>query len=160
MSRHTRRGVWYPIQSFNNKQEIDFSEVTFGIETSKLSDKQLIYKLTNSIKAKSIDINSKQREKLHLAAVIVNNFTNHLFTQASLFCKDNRLSFDLLRPLIRETYSKIDEISPHDAQSGPALRNDKNTLKRHLELIKDPVLKKVYATLTSAILKHHLNEKL
>ena len=160
LSRHTRRGVWYPIQSFNNKQEIDFSEVTFGIETSKLSDKQLIYKLTNSIKAKSIDINSKQREKLHLAAVIVNNFTNHLFTQASLFCKDNRLSFDLLRPLIRETYSKIDEISPHDAQSGPALRNDKNTLKRHLELIKDPVLKKVYATLTSAIQKHHLNEKL
>ena len=157
---HKRRGVWYPIQSFNDQQEIDFSEVTFGIETNKLSDKQLIYDLTKSIEAKPIDINSEQREKLHLAAVIVNNFVNHLLTQASLFCGDNELSFDLLRPLIRETFNKIDEISPQKAQSGPAIRNDKNTLKRHLELIKNPVLKKVYATLTSAIQKHHLNEKL
>ena len=61
-----------------------------------------------------------------------------MFTQASLFCKDNELSFNLLRPLIRETFNKIDEISPQKAQSGPAIRNDKNTLKRHLELIKNP----------------------
>jgi hypothetical protein len=83
-----------------------------------------------------------------------------LFTQASLFCEDNELSFDLLRPLIRETFNKIDKISPEEAQSGPAIRNDKNTLKRHLELIKNPELKKVYKTLTASIKNYYLNEKL
>ena len=83
-----------------------------------------------------------------------------MYKSQFLFCKDNDLSFDLLSPLIRETFNKIDEISPQKAQSGPAIRNDKNTLKRHLELIKNPVLKKVYSSLTTAIQKHHLNEKL
>jgi|TARA_B110000285_G_scaffold47856_1_gene54063 predicted short-subunit dehydrogenase-like oxidoreductase (DUF2520 family) len=157
---HKRRGVWYPIQSFSNQKNIDFSVLTFGVETNNPSDKQLVLNLTKSIEAKAIDLNSDQREKLHFAAVMVNNFTNHLFTQAALFCEENNLSFNLLRPLIQETVDKIDILSPQDAQTGPALRNDQSTLKRHLELIKNPTLKAVYTTLTAAIQKHHGSEKL
>ena len=62
--------------------------------------------------------------------------------------------------MIQETVDKIDILSPQDAQTGPALRNDQSTLKRHLELIKNPTLKAVYTTLTAAIQKHHGSEKL
>ena len=146
-----RAGVFYPLQSFSENKDVDFSKISFGIESKIRTDINLLKKLAKSIKASVFEINSQQRQKLHLAAVLVNNFTNHLFVEAADICKKNDLSFNLLKPMIRETFEKIETLSPEDAQTGPAIRRDEKTIIKHLKLIKSPYLKSIYKLFTSAI---------
>ena len=160
LSNQKRKGVLYPIQTFSENREIDFSKFFFGIEASQKKDLSILIKLTDLLNTKYILMDSNQREALHLAAVLVNNFTNYLFTEAKKICASHQLSFDLLLPLIKETIDKFEVLLPKDAQTGPAIRNDQHTIEKHLDLIRDPVLKKIYLTLTSAIQNHYGNKKL
>jgi hypothetical protein len=87
-----------------------------------------------------------------VAAVIVSNFTNHLYALAEDYCRKEGLDFKQLIPLIGETAERIESLSPKNAQTGPALRHDEETIKKHLDLLKDhPQLKKIYELLTSSI---------
>lgn len=150
-----RAGVFYPVQSFSQNRTIDFSTVPLGIETKNTTDYKLLDQLAKSLGAQAFALNTKQREQLHLAAVLANNFSNHLFAEAAAICEDNNLPFKLLKPLIRETVNKLETLNPKEAQTGPALRNDQKTLDKHLELIKKPQLKEIYKILTSAIQKNN-----
>ncbi|MEK9613206.1 MAG: DUF2520 domain-containing protein [Flavobacteriaceae bacterium] len=150
-----RKGVFYPIQSFSENRVIEFSKVPIGIETKKPEDQPLLQLLAESLGAQSILLDSKQREQLHLAAVLVNNFTNHLFTEAANLCEKNNLPFELLMPLIQETVQKLQTHSPKAAQTGPAIRNDIKTINKHLQLIDKPHLKEIYKVVTSAIQKNY-----
>jgi hypothetical protein len=65
-------------------------------------------------------------------------------------------SFDLLEPLIIETISKAIESGPENSQTGPAFRNDKNTIEKHLELLSfSPELQILYKELTLSIIKYY-----
>ena len=64
----------------------------------------ILKKLAKLIGSKSFPLDSSQREQLHLAAVLVNNFTNHLFAEADLICEQNNLPFDLLLPLVKKKF--------------------------------------------------------
>jgi len=100
----------------------------------------------------NIPIIIEERKKLHLAAVVVNNFVNHLYALAESYCNNEGIDFNLLLPLIKETAERLNYISPSQSQTGPALRNDKETIKAHLELLKKyPHLKKIYETFTDSI---------
>ena len=101
-------------------------------------------------------INSQQRKQLHIAAVIVNNFTNHLYYLSDELLKKNGMHLDLLKPLITETAAKIDTLTPFEAQTGPASRKDVHTINEHLSLLaNNQELQELYAQLTESILKHH-----
>jgi hypothetical protein len=76
-------------------------------------------------------------EALHVAAVFVNNFTNHLYTIGNKICEENQVPFDILKPLILETAHKIMTISPNEAQTGPAKRNDITTIEAHQLFLSD-----------------------
>jgi predicted short-subunit dehydrogenase-like oxidoreductase (DUF2520 family) len=152
-----RAGVFYPLQSFSKDRNIDFSKTPVCVESKIKTDLDILKNLAKSIKSSVFDMNSKQREQLHLAAVIVNNFTNHLFLEAAEICKKNSLSFELLKPIIKETFEKLETLSPKDAQTGPALRRDKKTINKHLKLIESPDLRSIYKVFTLAIQKK--NEK-
>ena len=160
LSRHKRRGVFYPIQSFSPERIINFSGLPIGIEASEKNDLKHLELLVKTLNAKTVYLDSKQRKAIHLAAVLVNNFTNHLFTKAAQVCRQNELPFDLLKPLIHETINKLDELSPYEAQTGPALRNDTETLKAHSKIIQNKELKSIYSLLSQTIMTHHSNEKL
>ena len=155
-----RKGVFYPIQSFSNNQKIDFSTIPFGIEASIPEDQELLIQLVSFLGASYQLLSSSQRETLHLAAVLVNNFTNHLLTQAAALCTSQKLSFELLQPLLLETVQKQEKLTPLQAQTGPALRKDQKTINRHLKLIENKDLEKIYKTLTASIQKFYENEKL
>ena len=75
----------------------------------------------------------RPRLKYHLAATLVNNFTNYLFTVAENFCKKKNISFAILQPLMEETVMRMRNISPAATQTGPAIRNDRLTLEKHRE---------------------------
>ena len=146
-----RAGVFYPIQTFSEDSNINFSKIPIGIESKQIQDLIHLKKLTKLIGTKSFLINSSQREHLHLAAVLVNNFSNHLFVEAEIICRQNNLSFDLLKPLLKETIEKLNNLSPKQSQTGPAIRNDNETISKHIKLITKDRLKEIYKVLTSAI---------
>ena len=149
--KRDRAGVFYPIQTFSKSIDVNFTEIFIGLESKNSKDLIILKKLAKLVGSKSFDLNSSQREQLHLAAVLVNNFTNHLFAEANLICKKNNLPFDLLLPLIKETVQKVEKLSPKNSQTGPASRNDSETISKQIKLITNSRLKKIYKVLTSAI---------
>jgi predicted short-subunit dehydrogenase-like oxidoreductase (DUF2520 family) len=94
----------------------------------------------------------ESRMKLHLVAVIVSNFTNHLYALAEEYCKKEGIDFKELYPLIEETATRLKTLSSINTQTGPAVRNDEETINKHLEMLQShPRLKKVYQFLTENI---------
>ena len=100
-------------------------------------------------------VNSDQRASLHLAAVFVNNFTNQLYRIAHEITESQGAEFDMLKPLILETARKVQDMSPYKAQTGPAKRNDKKTIKKHLKALDNEHHKAIYKLLTESIKKTH-----
>ncbi len=150
LNNRFNRGVFYPLQTISKNKKLNFKKVPICLEAEKNSDLKLLNKLAKLISTKVYTINSEQRKSLHVSAVFVNNFTNHLYKIASDICKERDVPFDILKPLILETAKKIKKISPKEAQTGPAKRNDKNTIEAHLKMLNDEQ-KTIYKILTKSI---------
>ncbi len=146
-----RKGVFYPLQTLSKEKIIDYNSIPFCIETEQENDLLLLKKLASLLSNNVYNITSKQRNVLHVAAVFVNNFTNYLFSIGNDICNKNNIPFEILHPLILETAKKIGEVTPDLAQTGPAIRNDINTIKRHQKILTDSSQKDIYKTLTKAI---------
>lgn len=149
-------GVFYPLQTFTRNKEISFSEVPFCIEgndeetSNRLAD--LAKRLSNNVH----HIDSPDRRYLHLAAVMVNNFTNHIYHIAGDILENRNFDFNLLLPLIKETADKAKTIAPEKAQTGPAKRNDISTITEHEKmLIEYPEYRKLYSLISSQISKKY-----
>ena len=155
MDKKNRRGVFYPLQTFSKNTEIDFATVPICLETLDKADYHLLKSVASAISDHTKRVNTEQRAALHLAAVFVNNFTNQLFRIAQEITESKSTEFDLLKPLIFETAKKVQELSPYRAQTGPAKRNDKKTIKRHLKLLENDHHKEIYKLLTESIKKTH-----
>ncbi len=151
LPKENRKGVLYPLQTFSTGRKIDFNTVPICIEAEDENDLKLLKKLAGTISESIFEISSGQRNSLHLAAVFVNNFTNHLYTIGQDICKENELPFDLLKPLLLETAEKIGDLPPIDAQTGPARRKDQNTIDNHLKQLRHKNQKEIYKALTRSI---------
>ena len=155
-----KRGVLYPLQSFSKAAELDFANVPICIETIDKKSYPLLKQVAVSLGSPTKRINSDQRRVLHLAAVFVNNFTNQLYRIGHEITESEGAEFDLLKPLILETATKIQDISPFKAQTGPAKRNDKKTIKKHLKTLESDHHKSIYELLTNSIKYTHGRKKL
>ena len=129
----TRRGVFYPLQTFSKTSAVNMAKVPICIEASNKEDVKLLQTLGSAISQSVIEVSTEQRKTLHLAAVFCNNFTNHMYHIGEHLCKKEGLPFDLLIPLIEQTTTKIQTTDAFTAQSGPARRHDTETLARHLK---------------------------
>lgn len=153
LSKHNRRGVFYPLQTFSKSRDILFQEVPICIEAENYEDLEMLRKLASFISEKVVEISSEEREKIHLAAVFVNNFVNYLYSVSEDIMIKNNLDFNILKPLIIETAAKLEQLSPKAAQTGPAKRHDFKTIEKHLHLLENSEHKTIYKILTDAILK-------
>lgn len=144
------KGVFYMLQTFSKDKKVDFSKVPFCLEAKNEKCYKLLENLAKLIGNKIYNINSQQRVALHTAAVFVNNFTNHLLKNGKDICDTYNIPFEILHPLIFETAEKIKYLSPAQAQTGPAIRNDEITIKNHLNLL-DENQQKIYKLLTKSI---------
>lgn len=149
-----RTGVFYPLQTFSRSQKaLDFEEIPLCIEATDLDTEAKLVKLGQEISSIVYLVDSTERRVLHLSAVFACNFTNHLLALAHDLTDAHDLEFDLLRPLIQETFRKA-MAAPHpaDVQTGPARRNDQKTIDTHLQLLKgQPQLMEIYELLTESI---------
>lgn len=159
LNKNNRTAVFYPLQTFSKDSELDFTKIPLCLETENLDDMNTLKSIVNYLGCKYYEIDSNQREKLHLAAVFVNNFTNHMFTIAKTITDDSSIDFDILKPLISETVNKIYKLDPKDAQTGPAVRKDEKTINKHIQDLKSKEHRELYRLLTSLI-NNLANEKL
>jgi predicted short-subunit dehydrogenase-like oxidoreductase (DUF2520 family) len=145
-------GVFYPLQSLRKDMK-ELPDIPVFFDGSDEKTKKILEKLAHSIAEEKVtEAGDDARLKLHIAAVVVSNFANHLYALAQDYCRKEGLDFKQLLPLIEETASRIKNISPKDAQTGPALRHDAETIHKHLELLKDhPQLKNIYVLFTESI---------
>lgn len=151
LDNKNRKGVFYPLQTFSKSKVVDFSTIPICLETENESDYKTLEILANLISKKAYAISSEQRKSLHVAAVFVCNFVNHLYQIGNQICNENRVPFEILQPLIIETANKITELSPKEAQTGPALRNDTKTIEKHIEFLQNSNYQELYKLLTQSI---------
>ena len=149
-------GVFYPLQTFSKKDNISWVDVPIIIEVANALTRKKLFSLTKHFSKKVLVLSYEERLKMHLSAVLVNNFTNALYVAAAEFLRgfNGSKSFQLLLPLIRQTTKKIEDMSPIDAQTGPAKRNDKVVLDKHMKLLSEKKeLRRVYEQISKLIVK-------
>lgn len=147
-------GVLYPLQTFSKNRSVDLFEVPFFIEANTEPFAQAIFDLAWQLSRKVIFANSNDRKNLHLAAVMVNNFSNQIAFLSQQYLKGKSLEWDFLKPLILETAKKLQAENPYDAQTGPAMRGDQLTIEKHLGMLNDET-KSIYALISESITHHH-----
>ena len=131
--------------------EFPDSSFKLCLEAENENDYKTLELLAKTISNKVYNISSEQRKSLHVAAVFVSNFVNHMYVIGSDVCETNNVPFEVLQPLIQEVANKITTLSPKDAQTGPALRNDTKTIEKHIEFLKDSNYQDIYKLLTQSI---------
>ncbi|MBP8793040.1 MAG: DUF2520 domain-containing protein [Lutibacter sp.] len=146
----SNKGVLYFLQSFSKNVEVDFSNIPITIEASTENEYQLLETMAAIFSDKCYRLNSDQRKTMHLAAVFVNNFTNHIYQNAFEICEENNIPFEILHPLIKETSEKIQKMTPFNAQTGPAKRNDTKTIEKHIAMLSS-TKKEIYTLLSKSI---------
>jgi predicted short-subunit dehydrogenase-like oxidoreductase (DUF2520 family) len=146
-------GVLYPLQSLRKEMK-EIPEIPFLIDANSEEAYTLLSDLANDLSSQVRRANDEERLKLHLAAVVSSNFSNHLYRLAEDYCKQEGVEFGLLLPLIKETAVRLAQHSPANMQTGPAIRGDEETIQLHLSLLnRYPDLQKIYAVLSESISK-------
>jgi len=159
--RIRKKGVFYPLQTFSKGRDTDLRDLPFILESSQPGTGALLKSLAESVGGKPYFIDQENRRMLHLAAVFVNNFSNFMLTAGKEITMRAGLSFDILFPLIRETFSKALDNGPENSQTGPAVRNDRNTIEKHLDLLSfSPELQNIYSEVSESIITYYHNRNL
>lgn len=144
-------GVFYPLQTFTKGKPLNIFETPFFIESKDKELSQQLFDLGWKLSRKVEYADSDTRKKLHLAAVFVNNFTNHMNFIAKEYLDSHELNYEYLIPLLQETANKLIETSPVDAQTGPARRKDFSIIEKHVESLKGSY-QEIYRVVTQSIL--------
>lgn len=151
-----RRGVLYPLQTFSKRRILDVSDVPFFLESNNADDMDRLKEIAESLSKKAYVIDSEKRKYLHLSAVFCCNFVNYCCSMADKILSEHDIPFEVMQPLITETVNKLGELSPFDAQTGPAVRYDTNVIDKHLAMLdNDKEMQKIYKIMSEGIYKCH-----
>ena len=152
-------GVFYPMQTFSKEREADFREISIFIEANNDDTLSLLQQLAASISPKVFPLTTEERKYLHLAAVFACNFVNHCYALSADILAQHGLPFDVMLPLVDETARKVHEMSPQQAQTGPAVRYDQNVMDMQAALLADhPLIEELYRKLSLSIYQKSANQ--
>ena len=146
-----RYGVLYPMQTFSKNKPVDFKPIPCFIEASDDATLSAIRTLAESVSQNVVPATSAQRKKLHLAAVLACNFTNHCYRLAEKVLEEEQMDFKLFLPLIDETARKVATLSPKQAQTGPMMRWDTGVMQMQMELLNDERTRQIYKLMAESI---------
>jgi predicted short-subunit dehydrogenase-like oxidoreductase (DUF2520 family) len=152
--RHT--GVFYPLQTFSDNRKIEFRDLPLFLEASDSFSAETLKHLAESIGGKVHFVNAEHRRFIHIAAVFVCNFVNHMLTAGKQLTTKAGFQFEVMEPLINETILKALEKGPENSQTGPAYRFDKGTINKHIDLLSfSPEFQDVYKEITRSIMRFY-----
>ena len=154
LKEHKNYGVIYPVQSLTKKKNIDFYKTPLLIESNNSYSQKKIHFFSKSICNQVIKCKSDERAYVHISAVFCNNFVNYMNYTSLKILESKKLDPKIILPLIRETANKLVQLNPKEAQTGPAIRKDMVTIKKHLHLLQNSDFFELYKILTNSILKN------
>ncbi len=154
MCETPRSGVLYPLYSFTKGAAVNWAQVPFLLEAHSGEDLAILTNIAKTLSPLTYEVNSAGRNQLHVSAVMVNNFTNHLYTLAFAHAKEHNLPVETLFAIMQQGPDKAIAMGPQAAQTGPAARGDQKTIDAHLERISDPEVQRLYTLLSASIAKH------
>jgi predicted short-subunit dehydrogenase-like oxidoreductase (DUF2520 family) len=150
----TNYGVLYPLQSLPKGLNKDV-EIPIVIDGNSFKVIEKLRAFSASWASSTTTATDEQRLKLHVAAVVASNFTNHLYSLVNDFCIGEGLSFSSLYPMIEETAKRLRLASPQQLQTGPAVRGDAGTIAKHQQILKShPKLLDIYNSITDSIVAY------
>jgi predicted short-subunit dehydrogenase-like oxidoreductase (DUF2520 family) len=155
MQGNNRSGVFYPLYSFSKDAKVNWSQIPILLEANSAEDLSLLKELATQLTEKVFEVSSAGRNQLHVSAVLVNNFTNHLYTLAFDHAKQHNVPVETLFAIMRQGPEKAIQLGPINAQTGPAIRGDESTIAAHLSKIEDDQLKALYLLLSDSIHNTH-----
>lgn len=148
---HPRSGVLFPIQTISKTNNTLFKYTPFCIEAKYENDLDVLKNLVLALEGSYELLDSIQRANIHLSAVWINNFVNHMISKGKKICADNNIPFSLLKPMLKKTINQALINDPNKIQTGPARRGDNETLEIHSQLINNLNDKKLYKIITKSI---------
>lgn len=152
-------GVFYPLQTFSKSRPIRFDHIPICLEASDDESLAALKQVAATLSDKIYMMDSSQRQYIHLAAVFSCNFSNFMYVAAADVLRDHHISFEILIPLIREFFDKVTMMEPWDAQTGPAIREDKGIIRKQMELLDEyPEYKEIYRQITEKIIERKRKE--
>lgn len=151
-------GVFYPLQTFTKDSPINIFEVPFFIEARSTDFASELFDLAWVISRNVSYASSADRKKMHLAAVFINNFTNHLAHISKQYLESENLDFNHLKPLLKETAKKLDTQDPLAIQTGPARRNDQEIIQEQIDALENPIQKELYRLFSKSIHQTYFND--
>ena len=144
-------GVLYPMQTFSKDKTVDFKKIPVFFDANDEKASETVRQLSEAISNHVYELSSDKRRYLHLAAVFACNFVNHCYHLSACVLESQGIPFSVMLPLIDETARKVHQLSPHDAQTGPAVRYDENVINRQIALIDDENTRQIYKLLSQSI---------
>ena len=145
-------GVMYFFQTFSKAKLIDdFSQIPVFVEGKQIDDLSAIFTLAQTLTPRVYEATQHDRERLHVAGVFANNFTNQMYAIAADILRDTHIPFQVLLPLIDQTAEKVHHLPPREAQTGPAKRKDEQVMRHHLSLLKTEEQQQLYRLVSKMI---------
>lgn len=145
-------GVFYPMQTFSKERLVDFNDISVFLETNDAVSMERLKMLSTTLTTHIYELDSDGRKHLHLAAVFACNFVNHCYALSAEMLAAKGLPFSVMLPLVDETAQKVHELSPREAQTGPAVRGDQNVMQMQANMLADnPAVKQIYEALSNDI---------
>ena len=144
-------GVLYPMQTFSKNRKVDFRPIPCFVEASDDETLNIIRSIAESVSDNVVLADSEKRKKIHLAAVLACNFTNHCYRLAEKVLEEEQIDFNLFLPLIDETAKKVSVLSPKQAQTGPMMRWDTGVMNMQIDLLGDERTKQIYRLMAESI---------
>lgn len=147
-------GVIYPLQTFTKTQDMRALEVPLCLESDFAGEhKTLMWELARELSPTCYEVSEAQRAKMHVAAVFACNFSNAMYQIAYKLLKENGLPFEILLPVLHQTVEKVSQMTPAEAQTGPAVRGDVNVMRAQISTLSDDRLKELYRLVSELIMK-------
>ena len=151
-------GVIYPLQTFTKTQEMRNLDVPLCLEYQEptlpcagTNYREQMWSLARELSPNCYEVSEAQRAKMHVAAVFACNFSNAMYQIAYKLLQENNLPFEILLPLLRQTVEKVSVMTPAEAQTGPAVRGDRNVMQTQLASLDDERLREIYVLMSDVI---------
>jgi len=146
-------GVLYPLQTFSKSADMSALKVPLCVETAAAGEKtELLMQLAAELSDMVRPMDSEQRFYAHLASVFACNFSNAMCTVADDILHQHQMDLDLILPLMEQTIHKLYELSPKNAQTGPARRGDLAVMRKHMDALTDERWREIYRLMSDFIM--------
>lgn len=146
-------GILWPLYSINKENLPQTNNIPLFWEAKGARSVSLVPELASLLSSNTHQAGLQQRQELHLSAVFVNNFVNHLMAITQTRMEEVGLPFvESLQPIIERTLTAALAEQAVVSQTGPAIRNDGATMQKHLQLLAaHPEWQVIYKAISTSI---------